>query len=112
MRKSSVQWILTVPAIWSDYAKEMMKEAATAAGIRLEGTVDHLLIVTEPECASIIARQHIKDLDKVGTKYIMLDLGGGTADIASHKSIGNGKFEQIFAPDGGDWGSKPCDSVP
>eukprot|EP01084_Bolivina_argentea_P147086 257388_1 len=100
-----VQWILTVPAIWSNYAKEIMKEAAEKAGIKKRGIIDHLLIATEPECASIIARKHINNLSVIGTKYIMLDLGGGTADIACHKTIGKNQFQQIYAPDGGKWGS-------
>ena len=36
LRKDDVHWVLTVPAIWSDAAKQFMREAATQApvGIR------------------------------------------------------------------------------
>ena len=42
-----VQWILTVPAIWSDKAKAKMKKWAKLAGI------DALKIVYEPDCAAL-----------------------------------------------------------
>eukprot|EP01084_Bolivina_argentea_P289255 496657_1 len=39
----------------------------------------------------------------------MLDLGGGTADIACHKTIGKNQFQQIYAASGGKWGSSYID---
>eukprot|EP01084_Bolivina_argentea_P001788 3296_1 len=93
LNAADVQWILTVPATWSNYAKGMMKEAAERAGIKKRGIVDHLLIATEPECASITARNSVKELTKVGRKYMLLDLGGGTVDIACHRTLSNDKLE-------------------
>ena len=33
LRKDDVHWVLTVPAIWSDAAKQFMREAATQAPV-------------------------------------------------------------------------------
>eukprot|EP01084_Bolivina_argentea_P111329 198676_1 len=102
-RVMDVQWILTVPAIWSNYAKDIMHKAALDSGIKKKGIDDHVLIATEPECASVIARKYI-DLSP-GTKYILLDLGGGTADIACHVAVDAITVKQIYPPQGGKWGS-------
>eukprot|EP01083_Nonionella_stella_P106160 305927_1 len=104
---TDVQWILTVPAIWCNHAKSVMHQAALASGIKRKGIDDHVLIATEPECASVIARQHI-DLSP-GTKYILLDLGGGTADIACHVAVNETTVKQIYSPQGGPWGSSYID---
>ncbi|KAH3847743.1 hypothetical protein DPMN_090074 [Dreissena polymorpha] len=48
-----VLWTLTVPAIWSDGAKQFMREAASKAGIE-DG---NLKLVLEPEAASCFCRE-------------------------------------------------------
>ena len=48
-----IQWILTVPAIWSDRAKEKMKLWAIEAQLININIKDQLKIVYEPDCASL-----------------------------------------------------------
>eukprot|EP01084_Bolivina_argentea_P095193 171158_1 len=48
-----IQWILTVPAIWSDKAKEQMKQWAIKAGLINNKISNQLKIVYEPDCASL-----------------------------------------------------------
>ncbi|ETO05692.1 hypothetical protein RFI_31704, partial [Reticulomyxa filosa] len=104
-----VQWVLTVPAIWSNTAKNRMREAAILAGLINESIPDHLIIAFEPECGSVIARKYC-DFKK-NDKYILLDLGGGTADIACHKILNNINVSQIYIPSGGPWGSTYIDEA-
>ncbi|XP_053376598.1 uncharacterized protein LOC123533433 [Mercenaria mercenaria] len=47
-----IHWVLTVPAIWNDAAKQFMREAAQKAGIPAK----NLTICLEPEAASIYCR--------------------------------------------------------
>ncbi|ETN98748.1 putative chaperone protein, partial [Reticulomyxa filosa] len=89
-----VQWVVTVPAIWSNTAKNSMREAALLAGLISDSISDHLLIAFEP-----------------GDKYILLDLGGGTADIACHRVLDEKSVSQIYAPSGGPWGSTYIDDA-
>ncbi len=52
-RIDDIQWILTVPAIWSDKAKGRMRKWAKEAGMIYSGKKaieDHLIIVYEPDC--------------------------------------------------------------
>lgn len=50
VRESRVEYILTVPAIWTDSAKDLMVQAAVAAGFG-EHRIDFDL-VSEPESAA------------------------------------------------------------
>ncbi|KAI0401998.1 hypothetical protein F4802DRAFT_618248 [Xylaria palmicola] len=81
--------VLTIPAIWKDYARDRMRQAAEQAGIlddRLAGKTT-LDFITEPEAAAIAT---LPDLDArddlvVGDSFVVLDAGGGTVDIISYK---------------------------
>lgn len=106
--ESEIQWILTIPAIWSDSAKQLMREAAILAGIPEK----RLRFVLEPEAAALFCRhqllevtQHIS-LRKLspGTKYILADLGGGTADICAHEILENDKIRELYRVQGGPFG--------
>jgi hypothetical protein len=50
VRASKIEYVLTVPAIWSDSAKNLMVQAATKAGFGEHRTDFHL--VSEPEAAA------------------------------------------------------------
>lgn len=52
-----VRWVITVPAIWRQKAKQFMREAAYEAGIGSENDPDRLLLALEPEAASINCRK-------------------------------------------------------
>jgi len=135
--KKDIQWILTVPAIWSDRAKSIMQNAAIAAGM-IDGDMDDQLVIAyEPECASLSIQHEMNERlrlqqqqqqqasssndDKaaslsssffeVGDKVMLCDLGGGTADIACHQMDECGGMKQISSPSGGPWGSTYIDDA-
>ena len=109
--KDDIHWVLTVPAIWTDSAKQFMRKAAVEGGIHSE----NLTIALEPEAASIFCRHlpvdKFEDLsgDNIakyppGTKYMILDAGGGTIDITIHEITSSGNLKEIKAASGGGWG--------
>ncbi|XP_056012678.1 heat shock 70 kDa protein 12A-like [Ostrea edulis] len=116
-KDDDIQYVLTVPAIWGDKAKMFMREAAIKAGIKQE----HLVIALEPEAASIYCQYlHIAKEDsassalgvvKPGTKYMVVDLGGGTADITVHQKCEDNTLEEILPASGGPWGGKSVDDL-
>ncbi|KYO26274.1 heat shock protein 12A isoform B [Alligator mississippiensis] len=55
--KGAVRWVITVPAIWKQPAKQFMREAAYKAGLVSPETPEQLLIALEPEAASIYCRK-------------------------------------------------------
>eukprot|EP01083_Nonionella_stella_P014672 41187_1 len=50
---NEIQWIVTVPAIWSEKAKKRMKHFIIKAGLVSEYVKDQCLIVYEPDCAAL-----------------------------------------------------------
>ncbi|XP_045157694.2 heat shock 70 kDa protein 12A-like [Mercenaria mercenaria] len=115
IQESEIHWVLTVPAIWTDGAKQFMREAAEKAGI----DVSNLTFALEPEAASIYCR-HLSvettvdgsDVSvskfKTGTRYMILDAGGGTIDITVHE-VGDNGMKEVHAATGGDWGGTMVD---
>ncbi|KAM5246179.1 heat shock 70 kDa protein 12B isoform 2-T2 [Ctenodactylus gundi] len=55
--KGAVRWVLTVPAIWKQPAKQFMREAAYLAGLVSREDAEQLLIALEPEAASVYCRK-------------------------------------------------------
>jgi len=111
---NNIQWVLTVPAIWSDAAKHFMREAATKAGIKS----DNLVIALEPECASIYCQTLPVDqlpqqinMNAVGVKYMVVDIGGGTVDITFHERLANGKLKELYKANGDDSGGTKVDQL-
>ncbi|XP_062582272.1 heat shock 70 kDa protein 12B-like [Saccostrea cucullata] len=111
--EDAIEYVLTVPAIWGDRAKRFMREAATKAGIE-----KRLIIALEPEAASIYCQHLTNDEEQLsatlgvlnsGQKYMVADLGGGTADITVHKKCEDHTLEEISPASGGPWGGKSVD---
>lgn len=92
---------ITVPAIWTDQAKRLMREACFATGIIPTFDSDKMRIVLEPEAAAICALTEkrsgfeLKD----GESVVVLDAGGGTADITSLKMTPSG-LQQLIPSSG------------
>ncbi|XP_052794101.1 heat shock 70 kDa protein 12B-like [Mya arenaria] len=113
-----MKWVLTVPAIWDDAAKQFMREAAVKAGI--EG--HRLSLALEPEAASMfckhlpVARYEGKGQREIscfkpGSKYLVLDAGGGTIDITVHEVNRNGTLRELYKANGGTWGGTTIDKA-
>ncbi|KAH3716326.1 heat shock 70 kDa protein 12A-like [Dreissena polymorpha] len=112
---TDIDWVLTVPAIWEDGAKQFMTLAANTAGI----PTDQLMLAYEPEAAAIYC-QHLtlpssmhNGTDYVETnpmsKFLIVDLGGGTVDIAAYEMQDKGFISSLSSPSGGPWGGTVVD---
>lgn len=110
VRNTDVRWVITVPAIWKDSAKKFMRQAANQAGIE----PDQIEIALEPESASLYCRSmkscrvkqdsaSLTNFPK-GTRYMVLDCGGGTVDVTVHEMVGQNTLRELHAATGGDWG--------
>jgi molecular chaperone DnaK (HSP70) len=75
LEAQSKSYVITVPAIWSDRAKDLTRQAAGRAGIPL----DKLILVTEPEAAALYSATTGEQLDlEINDTFIICDAGGGT----------------------------------
>eukprot|EP01083_Nonionella_stella_P014674 41200_1 len=126
-----IQWIITVPAIMDDVAKNKMREWAFEAGLADEMIPNHIKIVYEPDCASLSIQHKIMEIQnskdtthqplllvndtrsirdvmhlfQKGSRYILIDAGGGTIDVSCHESMDDMKIKEVACPSGGNWGS-------
>lgn len=112
-----IQWVLTVPSIWSDGAKQFMRQCAVKAGIQN----DSLMISLESEAASIFCHHISSNLSidactgvlssKKGTQYMIVDMGGGTSDITALENIGKNQLKEICRASGSDCGGIAVDNA-
>ncbi|EGG13687.1 hypothetical protein DFA_11448 [Cavenderia fasciculata] len=134
LQPSDIMWVLTVPAIWDDAAKHIMRQCAVDAGLCVAGdkgmsnsndfesaieilfyfltslisNLDSVLLCFEPEAGALdCVFETLGEIYqvKVGEKLLILDNGGGTCDFVGKLQLDHGKFEDIVAPFGGPWGS-------
>ncbi|KAK3588040.1 hypothetical protein CHS0354_012086 [Potamilus streckersoni] len=109
IQDTDIHWVLTVPAIWDDGAKQFMREAGNQAGI----PDNQLDLALEPEAAAIYCKAISTKKDgssfDPGTQFILVDLGGGTADITVHTVEESGNLTELSPPSGGPWGGTKVD---
>lgn len=85
MAITKIEFVLTVPAVWSDAAKNDTLQAAERAGM---GSRHELRLISEPEAAAVYTLKAIQPNHlKVGDNFIVCDAGGGTVDLISYKII-------------------------
>ncbi|XP_071139076.1 heat shock 70 kDa protein 12A-like [Mytilus edulis] len=105
------KWVLTVPAIWTDTAKQFMRKSAEKAGIPR----DMLTIALEPEAASIYCQTFpssgCREIAEIGSKYMVVDLGGGTIDVTVHEKIPNGTLKEVTKASGNECGGTSIDDA-
>ncbi|KAG6035334.1 hypothetical protein E4U19_004811 [Claviceps sp. Clav32 group G5] len=72
------EFVLSVPAVWSDAAKNALK-AAELAGIEL------ITVVKEPEAAALYSIKSLEFSIKNNDAFVVCDAGGGTVDLISYE---------------------------
>ncbi|KAJ8304660.1 hypothetical protein KUTeg_018243 [Tegillarca granosa] len=114
----SIFWVITVPAIWNESAKQFMREAANDAGI--DGK--QMVFALEAEAAALYCKalpegklsgtkdKSLLECFQPGGKYMVLDLGGGTVDTTVHGVKEDGGIVEIHKACGGPWGGTKVDS--
>lgn len=75
MENQRTSYVITVPAIWSEHAKALTKQAATRAGI----PENQISLITEPEAAAQYCAIMCEEADlQEGDRFLVCDAGGGT----------------------------------
>ena len=101
--KDDIKWVITVPAIWNEYGKQLMIFCSKEAGM------NNISIALEPEAASLtMFNDKIidKDLKNKGKIFMLIDAGGYTIDITINEIIDQyGNLKQLSPPSGGAYGS-------
>lgn len=110
---AEIIWCLTIPAIWGDAEKSLMRQAAYRAGmIEVEHPPeDEFMLVLEPEAAAVYCMMQLQRQGtplREGEKFVIVDAGGGTVDLTAHEYHG-GKLKEITAGTGDACGSSKLD---
>lgn len=83
--EAKIKTVLTVPAVWSDAAKDATLRAAEMAG--MNNNDNNLTMISEPEAAAIHTLSAVEDQAlAVGDVFIVCDAGGGTVDLITYKA--------------------------
>lgn len=114
--ESDIRWCLTVPAIWDQWSLQQMRQAAIAAGLPTDPS--RLLLIPEPDAAAlycdVVGTTAGDGLDgdvhqgllRPGMRFLVVDCGGGTADLVSYEIGPDGFIEQLCRPSGGPFGAE------
>ena len=82
LSRQHISFAITVPAIWSDKAKDATRKAAERAGIKEED----LTLITEPEAAAQYCATTCHEVGlKPGDHFLICDAGGGTVVILAYR---------------------------
>ncbi|KAI9685583.1 MAG: hypothetical protein M1822_004441 [Bathelium mastoideum] len=79
MRLCQKQFVLSVPAVWSDAAKNNTLEAAKAAGLH------PITLIKEPEAAALHTLHDLGFTLSTEDAFVICDAGGGTVDLISYE---------------------------
>ncbi|KAL8943815.1 MAG: hypothetical protein Q9216_000808 [Gyalolechia sp. 2 TL-2023] len=83
LASTPIEFIITVPAVWSDSAQASTRRCAEQAGM---GTGTNLHVISEPEAAAMYALDAMDPHNiQVGDTFVLCDAGGGTVDLISYK---------------------------
>ncbi|RAR06959.1 hsp70 family protein [Stemphylium lycopersici] len=84
--------IITVPAVWSDAAKDSTLKAVNKAGFNIMELpqLKRTVLTTEPEAAAIYTIQSMRggvqdEQFAIGDGFVVCDMGGGTVDLISYR---------------------------
>ncbi|MEY3199266.1 MAG: hypothetical protein RJA13_1224 [Bacteroidota bacterium] len=111
LKESEIRWCLTVPAIWTDADKQLMRQAAQKAGIigTSDDEAERLILALEPESAAMYCQENDQHQLSEGTVFMVVDSGGGTVDITVHEVVAGKKLKEVVQGAGGAYGSTYVD---
>ncbi|KAL8942323.1 MAG: hypothetical protein Q9211_001440 [Gyalolechia sp. 1 TL-2023] len=88
-----VEYVITVPAMWTEAAVAKTRECAEKAGM---GEGSALQIVSEPEAAAVYALHVAAPFDlAVGDTFVVCDAGGGTVDLITYRVTARGSIVRV-----------------
>ncbi|WP_432967570.1 Hsp70 family protein [Dactylosporangium sp. CA-233914] len=109
VREDEIRWCVTVPAIWRDRERHLMRGAAVAAG--MPDDVRRLLIAVEPEVATQYCQGHLQlsagadgEQEPGESAMLVIDAGGGTVDLSSFRIDAAGSLTELGHASGGPHG--------
>ena len=104
LKEENLKWCLTVPAIWNETDKHFMRKAAVEAGFIKDISSKRLILILEPEAAAIAFLESKTENISTGSRFMIVDAGGGTVDLTVHEIDGE-YLKEVVRGSGGACGS-------
>lgn len=112
---SDITWLITVPDIYDDFAKQFMRHLAHDAGITAKLDSPSLRPCLEPKAACLAAtvKDHPLTSRREGKAIMIIGSGGGAVDITMHRAESTAplRVAEALPPDGDVWGSTLVDAA-
>ncbi|PHH65262.1 hypothetical protein CDD81_3121 [Ophiocordyceps australis] len=105
VHSTPMDFVVTVPAIWSNAAKQATERAAAMAGFCGSQRIQ---LISEPEAAALYTLKHLSpSVLQRGRRFVVCDAGGGTVDLISYEVTREDKLEikEVTEGTGGKCGS-------
>ncbi|RDA91201.1 hypothetical protein CP533_4836 [Ophiocordyceps camponoti-saundersi (nom. inval.)] len=105
VHSTPMDFVVTVPAIWSNAAKQATERAAAMAGFCGNQRIQ---LISEPEAAALYTLKQLSpSVLQRGRKFVVCDAGGGTVDLISYEVTRVEKLEvkEVTEGTGGRCGS-------
>lgn len=105
VRSTPMDFIVTVPAIWSNAAKQATERAAALAGFCGNQRIQ---LISEPEAAALYTLKSLSPSTlELGRRFVVCDAGGGTVDLITYEVTKLNKLElkEVTEGTGGKCGS-------
>lgn len=85
-----LNYVITVPAMWDDIARNTMVQAAIKAELITSKKGGTLQLISEPEAAALSCDEYMKQnfashYNKEDFNFIVCDAGGGTVDLVAFR---------------------------
>jgi molecular chaperone DnaK (HSP70) len=121
VRSTPMDFVVTVPAIWTTAAKEATERAAAVAGfcgkqriqlisepVRLSDPTVHNIADTKKEAAALYTLKNLSPSAlQLGRRFVVCDAGGGTVDLITYEvtKVDNLELKEVTEGTGGKCGS-------
>jgi molecular chaperone DnaK (HSP70) len=103
--EADIRWCVTVPAIWDQYTQELMFKAAVEAG--LPDAPGRLVLAQESAAAALYCKAKGDSvLSTPGTRFLVVDAGGGTVDVSCYQVDDDGSLSELASAAGTETGSE------
>lgn len=106
LREDEIRWCITVPAMWDDREKFLVRQAAYQAGFPKGEDENQLLLALEPDAvahnAQVSGISYLAGTKTGGrgtlernSRFMVVDAGGGTIDITCYFVDGQGFLTEV-----------------
>ncbi|EGG13691.1 hypothetical protein DFA_11452 [Cavenderia fasciculata] len=107
----SVLWVITVPAIWDDVAKQVMRQCAINAGLcTIDNHQESLLLAYESDAGAVECIQSFNGCVEIGQAFLVCNLASNHFECSVYRYLADGNLESLITF-GDNFGNIQCNQL-